>query len=155
MRSWRDVVATLVIGAVASTALSGCRSGATEEMVLSAHGQSYGKLSFELEGGSLTGLFPGARRRISVTVVNKLEHPIRLRSLDGRLKSSSRRECPATSANLNIGGYDGVLPVTVKAHARAKLDGAVPVTMPKNVSPKCSSTRFSIVLSATGSQAAR
>jgi hypothetical protein len=149
--------AATVAGLVAAAASVGQWESPKQEMVLTTRGQqfSYGTLGFAVEGQAVKGLFPGAVRQVKVVLTNPLSVELRLNSLGGKLISTSRVGCPATSASLRVQAYTGALPVTVPPRSRRKLTGSIPVIMPRDATPKCSDTRFRISLFGTGSRVTR
>ena len=152
---WTAGTAATALVAACVVAGSGQQGGPGEDMVLT-HGDRYGgDYRFTLEGKPLKALYPGASRRLTVTVANPYRFPLNLRDVSGRLVSTSKRGCPATSASLRISDYAGRLPVTVPAGTRKTLPGSITVSMPRDATPTCSNARFTIALSSTGSRAAR
>jgi hypothetical protein len=146
VKAWLGTLAAAVAftGLVVAAGLMP-RSGST---VLVGRSESHGQVQFEVEGEPVGGLFPGGHKQIKLSVVNPFGYRLRLVSLTGRVVSTSRTGCPATSASIVVESYRGRLPVTLNARSRTKLAGSIPITMPKDATPRCSSTRF--VLSFTG-----
>jgi hypothetical protein len=128
------------------------QSGST---VLVGKSEPHGRVRFGVDGASVGGLYPGAVKRIKLTVVNPFGYRLRLRSLSGRVVSTSRPGCPATAASLVVESYTGRLPLTLQARSRTGLTGSIPITMPKDATPRCSNTRFVISLIGTGEKASR
>ena len=73
-----------------------------------------------------------------------------LKQVTAQVSSSSRRDCPATPANLQVGAYSGGLPVTVDPDGRTELPGAIPITMPMGASIKCAETNSTVTMSFIG-----
>jgi hypothetical protein len=105
---------------------------------------------FVLEGKPVRGLYPGAVRQMKITVFNPLGAKLRVQQVSGKVTSSSRRGCPASTASLVVRPFTGVLPVVVPARGRTTLTGALPIAMPGGASEKCAGVRFTISVSATG-----
>jgi hypothetical protein len=110
---------------------------------------------FTVEGTSVRGLHPGAVKAIKLKIINPYGFALRVHHLGGEVTGTSRRECVANSTNLQVRQYSGRLPFTVPARSRAVLTGSLPITMPRQASPKCADTRFTIALSGTGTKATR
>jgi hypothetical protein len=115
----------------------------------------HGKPRFGIEAMAITGMYPGASRRLALTVTNPYRFRLRVGSLRARVTSTSRSGCAPTAANLRVGDFTGRLPITVPAHGRTTLSGSVPVTMPRNANPNCAGARFVIQLSGKGRRADR
>ncbi|MEV4350382.1 hypothetical protein AB0J83_38490 [Actinoplanes sp. NPDC049596] len=126
-----------------------------EAMVLVGREQRGGAMTFELQGRGVRGLYPGAVKQMRVTVVNPSAYRLRLHRIDGRVVSSSRRGCPATSASLLVKAYNGRLPQAVEPRSRTTLAGTVPVTMPSGATTKCAGAHFTIALTGAGWQEGR
>jgi hypothetical protein len=147
---WTAITAVATLATAGVVAASGQVGSPGQDMTLthgSRHGNDY---RFGVEGKPIKGLYPGASRRLNVTVANPYSFPLRMHKVSGRLVSTSRRGCPATSDSLRIGDYKGRLPITIKPRDRRTLPGSITVTTPRNATPKCSSVRFTIAVSTTG-----
>lgn len=112
-------------------------------------------VEFTVEGTSVRGLYPGAVREIKLSITNPYRFDLQIRSLSGRVQATSRRGCAVSRANLQIREYTGRLPYTVPARGRAHLTGVLPIAMPRQATARCAGTRFTIVLSGTGTKATR
>ncbi|MCO8272312.1 hypothetical protein M1L60_17095 [Actinoplanes sp. TRM 88003] len=157
MKAWRSAVTAAATLATAFI-VAGSQQGEPDrqDMVLTHGGRdSYGNVRFTLSGRPVTGLYPGATRQIKITVINPFDFPLSLQTLDGRLVGTDRRACPATGATLRVAAYSGRLPVTIKPYGRTTLAGSIPVTMPRNATPKCANTKLLISLAGTGRKAGR
>ncbi|MFG1989211.1 hypothetical protein ACGFJ7_04415 [Actinoplanes sp. NPDC048988] len=158
MKAWLTAItatATLVMACV--VAASGQQGTPDEQAMVLTHGDrdDSGSVRLSLTGQPVTSLYPGATRRIKVSVVNPFDFPLTLGSLDARVVGTARRDCPATPANLRVGDYNGRLPVAVRPHQRVTLSGSIAVTMPRGATPKCANTKFTIALTGTGWKAGR
>ena len=109
-----------------------------------------GPMKFVLEGKPVRGLYPGAVRQMRITVFNPLGARMTLQQVTGKVTSSSRRGCPASSASLEVRKFTGRLPVQLPAHGHTTLDGALPVAMAAGASEKCAGARFTITISGVG-----
>ncbi|WP_433297875.1 hypothetical protein ACQP2F_42065 [Actinoplanes sp. CA-030573] len=108
---------------------------------------------FTVEGTSVQGLYPGAARRIRLTIVNPGRWNLRIDRLGGRVVRTSRRGCP--TSGLRVSSYGGRLPALVRAHGRTTLPGTFSVSMPPSTTPKCAATRFTIGLYGAGARTGR
>lgn len=158
MKAWLTAVTATATLVTALVVAGGSSPGEPREqaMVLTHGGRdSDGNVRFTLSGHPVTGLYPGATRQIKVTVINPFGFPLSLQTLDGHLVGTNRRGCPATRAALRVAAYTGRLPVTIKPYGRSTLPGSIPVTMPRDATPKCANTKFQISLAGTGRKAGR
>jgi hypothetical protein len=112
-------------------------------------------VEFTVEGTSVRGLYPGAVKNIKLNIINPYGFALQIRSLTGKVRATSRRECTVSSDNLQVRDFTGRLPYTVPARSRAQLSGSLPISMPRQASARCAGTRFTIVLSGTGTKASR
>ncbi len=112
-------------------------------------------VQFTVEGASVRGLYPGAVKEMKLRIANPYSFALQIRSLSGKVSATSRRGCSVSSANLRVQGYTGRLPVTVPARSRTVLDGWLPITMPRQATARCADTRFTVILSGTGTKATR
>lgn len=149
---WTAITAAAALATAFIVAASGQEGEPGENMILTRGGQYGSDYRFGLAGRPIKGLFPGASRQINIAVSNPYGFPLDLHKVSARLVSTSRSGCPASSASLRVGDYEGRLPITIKPHDRRTLPGSITVRMPRNASPKCSNVRFTIALSSTGSR---
>ena len=159
MKSWWTAAA---VAAALATALvvvvTGPEAPEDETFVLVGRGGGEpggGPLAFELKGEPVRGLYPGAVKQMRITVDNPLGYRLSVQRLSATATSSSRRGCPATSANLRVREFTGKLPVTVAAAGRTDLGGAIPVAMPLGAPENCAGVRFTIAISGVGYRVAR
>jgi hypothetical protein len=155
---WAAAAAAAALAAALVVVVTGPNEPEDEALVLvgrdsgNPHG---GPLAFELKGKPVKGLYPGAVKQMRITVENPLGYRLSVQRLSARVTSSSKRSCPATSANLQVRDYTGTLPVTVAAAGRTELGGAIPITMPLGATEKCAGVRFTISVSGVGRRVAR
>ncbi|NMO50476.1 hypothetical protein HH310_04620 [Actinoplanes sp. TBRC 11911] len=152
---WTAITAATALVTACIVAAAGQEGAPGEDMVLTHGGRQGNDYRFGLAGKPIKGLYPGASRRINITVTNPYGFALSLHHVSARLVSTSNRGCPATSASLRVGDYTGRLPVIIKPRDRRVLPGSIAVAMPRNATPKCSNARFTIALSSTGSRTAR
>ncbi|MEV0897702.1 hypothetical protein [Actinoplanes sp. NPDC049802] len=108
----------------------------------------------EVSGSPIGGLHPGAVRRTRVTVTNPFPFAIAVRSVEARVASTSERRCRPVDANLQVGTYLGVLPLSVPGNGR-KPGGEFEVTMPNTVVDACRKASFKLVFTATATRVDR
>ncbi|WP_229071498.1 hypothetical protein [Actinoplanes sp. DH11] len=155
---WAATASAAALGVALVAAVSGPPEGPQDEtLVLVGRGgdRSGGRMHFELTGTPVRGLYPGAVKRMRITVDNPLGFRLSVRSLSARVTSSSRRGCPATPANLEVRDFTGALPAMVAARGRTDLAGSIPVAMPLGATEKCAGARFTIAVSGVGDRVAR
>ncbi|MBU2671035.1 hypothetical protein KOI35_46815 [Actinoplanes bogorensis] len=157
MKAWRSAATVAALITTCVVAGSGQQSDAGEQAMALVHGDRSGHTDsrFMLKGQSVKGLYPGATRQIKLTVANPFGFPLTLRSVEGQLTGTNRRACPANRSTMRVGGYSGRLPITIEPYGRRTLPGTIPVSMPRDATPKCSDTQFLIDLTATGKKAGR
>ncbi|WP_433792075.1 hypothetical protein [Actinoplanes sp. CA-252034] len=110
--------------------------------------------AFTVSGTVMRDLHPGAVRRTRVTVANPYPFPIKVRSIEARVMSTSQRRCRPTPANLGVGSYRGALPLTVPAHGR-RTGGDFEVRMPNTVAEACKNTTFELEFTARAGRVSR
>jgi hypothetical protein len=156
---WRLAVATAV--SLAGSLLLGSATppaalpGETISLVgRPEHGYSPGHPGFQVRTSSAGLLYPGTTRKISVIVINPNPFPIAVRTIQGRLASTSRAGCKPIAANLQVRPYPGRLPLVVRAFSRRD---AVPleVYMPNSVVDACQRARFVIHIDSNAARADR
>lgn len=128
-----------------------------QDMVLAtvrASGPGDDGYGFHISGTAVSGLYPGATRRIDLTFANPYLTPIQVRSVTGRLVSASKRGCGPTSVNLQVLAYDGRLPTTVLPRSR-KRAGHLGVHMPNSVADACQNATFMIELTGVATKVGR
>jgi hypothetical protein len=155
---WTAAAAAAVLSVAALVAVSDSPADQEGEMlILTGRGSDHrdGPLHFLLEGTPVRGLYPGAVKQMRITVDNPLGFQLSVQRLSAEVTATSRRGCPATSANLQVRDYTGTLPVTVAAAGRTELGGAIPITMPLGATEKCAGVRFTISVSGVGRRVAR
>ena len=155
MKIWvTTLTAAVLIGGAVMALTPGTPSSPepsdNETMVMVGRERGDGTMHFALAGKAVRGLYPGAVKEMRMTVVNPTRHRMRLQKLSGRVVSSSRRGCAASS--LQVKAYGGKLPMAIEPYGRVTLPGTLPVTMPMGTSTKCAGARFTIALSGLGSR---
>jgi hypothetical protein len=158
MKSWRATLATTTAFAAAWGVVASGQQWSSDGVALSLVGGEHradGSLHFDVAGRPVSGLYPGATRRIVVQATNPFGYPLLLRGIAGRVTWASRRGCPASSASLRVSADSRTLPVRIAPHSHTTLRNTLAVTMPKDATPNCSSTNFVIHLDAVAARAGR
>jgi hypothetical protein len=156
---WRLAVATAVSLAgsllLGSATPSTAPPGETISLVgWPEHGYSPGHAGFQVRTSSTGLLYPGTTRKISVTIINSNPFPIVVRTIQGRLASTSRPGCKPIAANLQIRPYSGRLPLVVRPFGRRDA-GQLEVHMPNSVVDACQRARFDIHIDSKATRADR
>jgi len=155
---WRTTLAaTASLVCLSYAAASGHSYGAPDDNTLvlaSPVGRTQYNVRFTIAGKSVRGLYPGAVKKIELTIANPYDFDLILQRVEGRVVSTSRRRCSPDPAHLVVRKYLGKLPVTLRAHSRTAV-GTLPVAMPREAPAKCSDTKFTIGISGAAKRAAR
>ncbi|MEV6844189.1 hypothetical protein [Actinoplanes sp. NPDC051411] len=157
MSKWRLVLAgsvaltgSLMLG---SAAPSSAPPGETISLV-DWHGHSSDRQAFQIRTSSTGLLYPGATRKISLTIVNPNPFPITVRMIKGRLASTSRTGCRPTASNLQVRPYTGRLPLVVAPFGRRDA-GHLELHMPGSVVDACQRARFVIHIDSDAARSGR
>ena len=110
--------------------------------------------AFEVRVSSAGKLYPGATWRLGLTIINPNPFPIAVRTIKGRLASTSRAGCRPISANLEIRPYGGRLPLVVRGRSRRDA-GRLEIHMPNTVVDACQRARFVIHIESNATKAGR
>ena len=140
------VATTTVVGAAALGAAVGLNGSTDQELELVA-ADSAGQYTFMVRATGVDDLYPGAVRRLRLTLTNPYPYDLRVTAVHAELVSTSRPGCAPTPVNLQVQPYTGAIPVRVAAKDSEEA-GVVPVHMPNSVANDCQRATFSIVLHA-------
>jgi hypothetical protein len=110
--------------------------------------------AFEIRASPAGQLYPGATRKLGLTIINPNPFPIEVRTIKGRLASTSRAGCQPIPANLEIRPYDGRLPLVVRGLSRRDA-GQLAIHMPNTVVDGCQRARFVIHINSSATKADR
>jgi hypothetical protein len=110
--------------------------------------------TFQIRPSSAGLLYPGATRKIDLTIVNPNPFPITVRMIKGRLASTSRSGCKPEATNLQVRPYSGRLPVIVGPFGRRDA-GHIEVHMPNSVVDSCQRAQFVIHVDSDASRSSR
>jgi hypothetical protein len=146
---------TTIVAAIASlAALTGTAAGsattpAGAAIHLPAPAPPYGQpATFELDGRSITNIYPGVTRPMESRVRNPYPYDLEVTALAGVVAASNRRACLARPSNLVALPYNAKLPFSLKAR-QSRSVGAIPIRMPASVTNECAGVTFTIRLYAT------
>jgi hypothetical protein len=148
---WYKLAAVVAVILGASTLGSGGSAYGQDLVLTTSRGTGYG---FHISGTAVSGLYPGATRRIDLTFANPYLTAIEVRSVTGRLVSTSKRGCGPIPVNLQVLPYGGRLPTTVPARSR-KSSGHLDVHMPNSVADACQNATFMIELTGVATKVGR
>jgi hypothetical protein len=127
-------------------------AGVTTSGALAGNTNSGGD-TFAISATTVTGLYPGATRSLVLTLSNPYSFDIKVTDLSATLTGTSSAGCPASSANLVVGRYQGppALPLTI-AGSTIKPAGAIPLSMPRTVFNACQGVTFTLRLTGTATK---
>jgi hypothetical protein len=156
---WRIKTAALV--ALVGAAVSGLslipQEGDDGGLILTAarlQEPGYQQAGFTIEAKSVKGLYPGATKRMAVSLKNPYAFDLKVTSLHGAVISTSRRQCRLGSGTLVAKPFDGRLPLVIPAR-RTVNAGTVPLHMPRTAPETCQSTTFTVQLVGVATKASR
>jgi hypothetical protein len=151
------VATTAVVGAAGLGFALNVNGSSDQEMELTAApvpDLRESRYSFTVQATPVDGLYPGAVRRLRLTLTNPYTFDLLVTGLRADLVGTSRPGCAPVSTNLEVQPYTGELPVGVKAEESTEA-GAVPLHMPNSVVDDCQRATFTIKLSADAMRAER
>lgn len=154
MQRWHKaaVAAAALVGAAGLGAALHAGESTDQKMTLTAS-QGGAEYSFAVRATPVEGLYPGADRRLVLTLDNPYGVDLVVTDVHARLVSTSRPGCAPVAENLQVRGYAGDLPLRVGAEDSREA-GVVPLHMPNTVVDACQQATFTIALDAVASQAA-
>ncbi|GIJ51276.1 hypothetical protein Val02_81620 [Virgisporangium aliadipatigenens] len=122
------------------------------ELRLDAH-RGPEAVAFEIGAAPVTGLYPGATKPMKLVIVNPTRFDLRIESLAGTVRSTTRPGCAPTPTNLVVRPRVGppTLPMTVPAYQRREA-GSVTLYMPNTVADACQGTVFDIRFQGSGAK---
>ncbi len=155
MRVWRvaTAAATAVMGIVGAAAWWASDTEVQEMELTAVRGSATG-YAFQIDAKPVTGLHPGAVRKLTLSFHNPYDFPLTVTGTRGQVVATSRRGCLPSESNLTIDGYKGSLPMTIPAGDR-KAGGHLPLRMPNSVVDACQGATFTIRLQGDATKAAR
>jgi hypothetical protein len=111
-----------------------------------------GTYSFVMRAAAVEDLYPGADRRLVLTMTNPYAFDLVVTGIRATLAGTSNAGCEPVPANLQLRDYTGELPVRVAAGSDTE-SGAVPLHMPNSVVDACQRATFTIALDADATRA--
>ncbi len=108
--------------------------------------------SFVMRAAGVAELYPGADRRLVLTMTNPYAFDLLVTDVRAELAATSNPGCEPVPANLELRAYTGELPVRVDAKSEHE-SGAVPLHMPNSVVDACQRATFTIALTADATRA--
>jgi hypothetical protein len=156
---WQILVAATatVIGA-ASLGVAFRSDGSTDqemELVASqvdpANATSF---AFTVTATPVEDLYPGAQRRLLLTMKNPYTFDLQVTGVRAALVSTTNAGCEPVATNLEIMSYTGGLPATIPSGDSAET-GAIPLHMPNTVANECQDAVFAIEVTADATRAER
>jgi hypothetical protein len=149
------VAAAAVVGAAGLAVALRDPSTSDQQMTLTAApGADGSNPVFTVRGAAVEDLYPGARRRLVLTLANSSSHDLVVTGMHARLTATSKPGCEPVVSNLEVGPYTGSLPARVGARDSREA-GAVPLHMPNSVVDACQEATFTVLLTADATVAAR
>jgi hypothetical protein len=148
--------AAAVVGA-ASLGFAFRSDGTTDqemELVASQGTTSDGTFAFTVRATPVEGLYPGARRKLNLTLTNPYKFDLQMTAMRAELVSTSKPGCAPTSVNLDVQPYTGTLPTKIPARD-SRETGAIPLHMPNSVANDCQKAVFTIQVTADATRAGR
>jgi hypothetical protein len=113
-----------------------------------------GTYSFTVQATPVEGLYPGADRKLKLTLTNPYKFDLQMTVIRATLIATSNPGCAPVATNLEVKPYTGNLPVKVDA-GDSKAAGSVPLHMPNSVANACQKAVFTINLSADATRTGR
>ena len=156
MHAWQKSILAVValVGAAGMGAALHVEKSADQRMTLNAveAPASDGHYSFAIRATPVAGLYPGADRRLVLTLDNPYPFALVVTDMRARLVSTSNPGCAPVSTNLELRPYTGRLPLSVAADD-SHAGGTVPLHMPNSVVDACQAATFTIALDADATRA--
>ena len=153
MHRWHKCViaGAALIGSAGFGAALHTGETADQPMTLIAK-QSAERYRFLMRAEPVGGLYPGANRRLTLTLNNPYDVDLIVTDVRASLVETSHAGCLPIAENLEIGPYTGELPLRIAAKDSQKA-GVVPLQMPNSVVNACQEATFTIVLDAVAGPA--
>ena len=152
VRRWQKAVAAAAALSGAAALGAGLRPEETTDqaMTLVAR-QDAAAYAFTVRAAPVDGLYPGADRRLVLTMTNPYDFDLLVTDVRADLVSTTKPGCEPVPANLTVGGYDGELPVRVEA-GEDEETGAFGLRMPNTVVNACQRAVFTLAVHADASR---
>ncbi|MFI7603227.1 hypothetical protein [Actinoplanes sp. NPDC049681] len=149
MHRWHKSVAAAaaVVGAAGLVVALKDPATSDQEMTLTAAGADDQNPAFTVRGTAVENLYPGARRRLVLTLANPSRVALLVTGMHARLTATDRPGCAPVASNLEVEPYTGALPARIGAR-ESRQAGAVPLHMPNSVVDACQEATFTVAVTA-------
>lgn len=157
MRPWQKVTVVACAALASAAALgAGLRSGGTADqaMTLVAGQQTTSGYAFTVRAAPVDGLYPGADRRLVLTMTNPYDFDLVVTDVRAALVATTKPGCAPVPANLTVGAYAGDLPVRIGA-GDDRMTGTFGLRMPNTVADACQQAVFSLTVHADAARDSR
>jgi hypothetical protein len=156
---WQILVAAAVavIGAASLGVVFRSDDSTDQEMELvAAQGTdpSSGTFAFTVQATPVEGLYPGAVRKLNLTLTNPYNFDLQMTAIRADLVATSNPGCAPVATNLELQPYTGDVPSKIPARD-SKEAGSVPLRMPNTVANDCQEAVFTIQLTADATRVGR
>jgi hypothetical protein len=120
------------------------------------YGGSSDAANFTISAPPVSGLYPGAHRKLELVVTNSLPYDLKVTSLSGRLQRTSKAGCAPVATNLVVRAYSGrpKLPFEVSSHWHRPV-GSIELYMPNTVVDGCQRATFTITFQGSATKVHR
>ena len=153
MPRWQLALVAVVTIAGAAGAGAALRPAASADQATTLTAvQDHERYSFVMRAAGVADLYPGADRRLVLTMTNPYAFDLLVTDIHAELAATSNAGCEPVPANLELRDYTGNLPVRVAAGSDHE-SGAVPLHMPNSVVDACQRATFTIALAADATRA--
>jgi hypothetical protein len=156
MHRWQKAAAAGVALAGAAGLSAGLRARETTDqaMTLVATQGAAAQYAFAVHSTPVAGLYPGAERRLVLTMTNPYAFDLLVTAVRTELIGTTKPGCEPVPANLVVGEYAGELPVRIEAGDERET-GAVGLRMPNSVVDACQEAGFRLAVQADATRDAR
>ena len=153
MPRWQLALVAVVTIAGAAGAGAVLRPGASIDQATTLTAvQDQERYSFVMRAAGVADLYPGADRRLVLTMTNPYAFDLLVTDIHAELAATSNAGCDPVPANLELRDYTGDLPLRVAAESENE-SGVVPLHMPNSVVDACQRATFTIALAADATRA--
>jgi hypothetical protein len=152
---WQLALVAVVTIAGAAGAGAVLRPGASTDQattLTAVHDATDEQFSFVMRAAAVDDLYPGADRRLVLTMTNPYAFDLVVTDIHAELAATSNAGCDPVPANLELRDFTGSLPLRVAAKSDRE-SGTVPLHMPNSVVDACQRATFTIALAAAATRA--
>jgi hypothetical protein len=152
---WQLALVAVVTIAGAAGAGAVLRPGASIDQATTLTAvQDQERYSFVMRAAGVADLYPGADRRLVLTMTNPYAFDLLVTDVRTELVGTTKPGCEPVPANLLVGAYAGDLPVRIGAGDERET-GAVALRMPNSVVDACQEAGFRLAVHADATRDAR